>query len=427
MALIEAGRPEHAIEELSRLPAFLADEQVAFALRAEAFLQLARFADAADAARRGLAVGAPDPELLGMLGSALQELGDYPGAERAMLDGLALAPTDVNLLCRYSMLCMAVGQSDKAAGLLAAAMEENPEAPLVYVTRIDLAYARGQDREAERISREFLGLYPNHPLALALHGRSASVRGRVGSAYGSFRQAIRESPGDAQIAEAAWVTRINAHPLLWPLRPLYRFGTMKTWLFSIALIFGLRALGYTPAAFIWSVSWALYCVYSWVAPSIVRRLIGRGPGDTPPKRSVRVLRVLVGAAILLTGLFCVGAAGRDIGPLVRAANGDGRLGTLTITTADCAGGKCTYYGDFASDDRSVTLREVKMDNGIPAGAAVGTQVRALDSGDSDEVYPPDGSNEWIFASAFLAVGVLLVVGWILAVPVVALLKGRSPY
>jgi tetratricopeptide (TPR) repeat protein len=424
MALIEAGRPEDAIEELSRLPASLADEQVVFALRAEAFLHLSRFADAADAARRGLAVGAPDPELLGMLGSALQEMGDYPGAERAMLDGLALAPTDVDLLCRYSMLCMAVGQSDKAARLLAAAMEENPEAPLVYVTRIDLAYARGRDREAERISREFLGLYPNHPIALALYGRSASVRGRVGSAYGSFRQAIRESPGDAQIAQAAWVTRINAHPLLWPLRPLYRFGMIKTWLFSIALAFGLRALGYPLASFIWSISWGLYCVYSWVAPSVVRRLIGRGPGDAPPKRSVRVLRALLGAAILLTGLLCIGAAGRDIGPLVRASNGDGRLGTLTVTTVDCTGSRCRFYGDFASDDGLVTLREVGMDDGIPAGAKVGTQVRALDSGDSDEVYPPDGSDEWLFAATFIAAGVLLLVGWILAVPVVALLRRR---
>jgi tetratricopeptide (TPR) repeat protein len=423
-ALLEVGRPEEALRQLARLPASLANEPLAFELRAAAYLSMSRWAEAADAARRGLAAGPPDPDLLGMLGTALEELGDHPGAERAMLDGLALEPTNVDLLCRYARLCMTVGQADKARRLLDAAMDEDPDAAIVYATRIDLAYARGQDREAERISSEFLGVYPNHPLALALHGRSASMRGRVAPAYGSFRQAVAGAPGDSAISEGAWTTRLNAHPLLWPLRPLYRFGMIKTWLFALVMIFGLRALGFDVASFIWSISWGLYCVYSWVAPGIVRRLIGRGPGDKPQARPIRVLKAVAGVMILLIGLFCAGMAGRDIGPLVRAANGDGRIGTFTITSVDCAGDRCSYYGDFVSDDGAVTLREVSMDNGLPGDVKVGTQIRARDAGDSDEVYPPNGSNEWIFATIFLVVGVLLVVGWILAVPVVALLRRR---
>jgi tetratricopeptide (TPR) repeat protein len=273
-ALLQANRPQQALDELGRLPTDEAISLIAFQLRAIALLRLERWADAADASRRGLANG-PDPDLLGHLGAALGELGDYPAAERALLDGLALAPHDSTLLCYYASVCLKVNQIDKAARLLERAAAEDPHGSMVYVVRIQLAFARGDDREAQRISREFLAEHPEEAQAHALHGQTAGNRGQMGDAYASMRQAVAHDPTDPDYVAAAVEAKALAHPLLLPLRPLYRIGPVKSWLIVVAAIFGLRAIGLPLLGGLLGIAWFGYCVYSWVVPPIVRRTVGR--------------------------------------------------------------------------------------------------------------------------------------------------------
>jgi hypothetical protein len=116
-ALLMAHRPADALSELSSLSAGEATSPAAFYLRAAALNTLERWSEAAQAARAGLEAGGPKPELLGQLSQSLRNLGDLPGAERAILDALALAPTDVDHLCAYARLCTDAGQLDKAAKL----------------------------------------------------------------------------------------------------------------------------------------------------------------------------------------------------------------------------------------------------------------------------------------------------------------------
>jgi tetratricopeptide (TPR) repeat protein len=271
--LLQANRAEQALEELGRLPTDEAISPIAFELRAVALLRLERYAQAADAARRGLA-GGPDPDLLGHLGAALGELGDYPEAERALLDGLAIAPQDPRLLCYYASLCLKVNQTDKAAKLLERAAAIAPHASLVYAVRIQLAFARGDDKLAQRISEEYLAEYPEEAHAHALHGQSARNRGQVNEAYVSLRQAAANDPADQDYAKAAITAKAYVHPLLVPLRPLYRIGPVKLWLAVVVTIFVLRRPA--PAlAGILGLTWFAYCVYSWVVPPIVTKLARR--------------------------------------------------------------------------------------------------------------------------------------------------------
>jgi tetratricopeptide (TPR) repeat protein len=270
-ALLVAHRPEEALRELAALPAGAATSPMAYQLRATALNRLERSAEAADAARAGLAAGGPDPDLLGELGHALREQGDLPAAERALLDGLALAPADVDLLCAYSRLCMDAGQLEKAAMLVERAVAGAPEAQIVYATRIRLAYAQGKDAEAQRISRDFVAAYPESPAAHAALGGTSAVRGQIRPAYAGLRQAAAGAPTDADFAAAAMQARVASHPLLWPLRPIERFGAIKTWLVAVAVIFGLRAAGLAPLAVLAALLWFAICVYSWVVPPLMRR------------------------------------------------------------------------------------------------------------------------------------------------------------
>jgi Flp pilus assembly protein TadD len=277
-ALLDAHRPEQALGELARLPADIATSPDAFRLRTGALLELERWPEAADAARLGLATGGPDADLLGQLGAALHHIGDLPGAERALLDALALDPSDVWLLCRYAQLCLGAGQTDKAARLLDRAAAQNPHAAVVYATRVQLEYARGDDRATAQAAEAFLAAYPDHPVALAMHGQTASRRGQTGPAYRSFRRAAAENPTDTDYASAAWEARVWNHPLLRPLRPLHRLGMIGSWLVAVGVIYGLRAIGLRPLATLFAVGWFCFCIYSWVMPPLVRRfLVPRRP------------------------------------------------------------------------------------------------------------------------------------------------------
>jgi tetratricopeptide (TPR) repeat protein len=274
-ALLLAHRPEEALAELAALPAGDAISAPAAHLRGWALLWLSRYPEAAETARAGLEAGGPDPGLLQMLGRAEQEMGRLEVAERALLDGLALAPQDPDLLCAYARLCLAAGQMDKAARLVDLAAAQAPDAAVVYSTRAQVAFARGDDREAQRISREYVAAYPEDPAAHALLGTASAARGQVGEAYSGMRQAAAAAPGEQILAESALEMRIAQHPLLAPVRPIMRFGPLKTWVAAIVVIYGLRALGLPALAAVAAALWLLLCVYSWIVPPLVRRWMRR--------------------------------------------------------------------------------------------------------------------------------------------------------
>jgi hypothetical protein len=71
--------------------------------------------------------------------------------------------------------------------------------------------------------------------------------------------------------------RVIAHPLLVPLWPLFRFGALRTWLAAVAVLVMLR-LVLPSLAGVFGLLWIGYCVYSWVAPPLVRWHVSRRLG-----------------------------------------------------------------------------------------------------------------------------------------------------
>ncbi|MEH1125547.1 hypothetical protein [Micromonospora sp. CPCC 206061] len=274
-ALLLASRPQEALAELATLPPAEAVGAAATQLRCAALGQMERWQEVVEAASAGLAASGPDPDLLRHLGRAEHRLGRSQVAERALLDGLALAPQDVELLCTYADVCAANGQTDKAAKLVERAAALRPEAPIVYATRIQVAYASGDDKGAQRMSREFVAAHPEHPAAHALLGGTSAIRGQVDTAYEGYRQAAATMPTEQAFAESALELRIARHPLMLPLRPTLRFGALKTWAVAAAMIFGLRAIGQPVLSAIVGLLWLVFCVYSWVVPPLLRRWMRR--------------------------------------------------------------------------------------------------------------------------------------------------------
>jgi tetratricopeptide (TPR) repeat protein len=269
-------RPQRALEELGRLRGDSALSVDAYLLRAAALHDLDRHAEACEAALSGLGRLGPNPSLLSILGDSRRLLGQYEEAEQAFLEGLAADPAHVYLLCRYARLCLDVAQFGKAERLVDRAASCRPHAGIVVRTRVLVAYASGRDGEAVRHSREALAHDPDDAAGHALHGLAAEASGDLRAAYRSLRRAAAARPGNTELVRAARRARVVAHPLLWPLRLIARFGPIQVWLAAVAIMWLLQATGHGAAGLGFAVAWVTYCVYSWVAPPLVRKLVGRG-------------------------------------------------------------------------------------------------------------------------------------------------------
>lgn len=121
-------------------------------------------------------------------------------------------------------------------------------------------------------SHELLRVVPENVLGHRLLGAAHADAGRIEEARDQFVRAVRIDPTDHGTAEAAREAKLASHWLLWPPRPLHKFGTAPVWISAIGLMFALRAMKMRTAASVVAMIWVAYCVYSWVAPSIARRL-----------------------------------------------------------------------------------------------------------------------------------------------------------
>ncbi len=272
---VDIDQPERALAALDRLDGSALEDPEPWRLRAAALALLERHEESADAARRGLELDPDDVGLLALLGLARSRLGDPAGAEEALLAALRLQSDRPDLLCQYAMVVARDGQLDKAQHLVDRAAAGDPEAPEVLRTRTGLAYLRGDRRGTREHSRELLAYDPLDAGGHAMLGLDAYERGDKGRALGHFETAARQDLEDEDMVGAAREMRLATHPLMLPLFPFERFGPMGSWLGAMALILGTRAAGLGTVSALITIVWVLLCVYSWVAPPLLRRALAR--------------------------------------------------------------------------------------------------------------------------------------------------------
>lgn len=269
--LIALGRSEEALAELAR--SFDADDPLEWWLRGLALLSLERSENALDAVASGLRLDPESPLLLDLAARCHFHRGDLIAAERAALAALRADAEDADLLALYALIVATAGQLEKAKKLIAEARRVDPENESALGVEAALAVSRGDDREGLLRSRELLAINPEHATAHALTGNLLYNRGDVDDATEHLRTAVVSEPSDADWAEIARLNLLWRHPLMWPLRPLQRFGIAPVWIAAIVVIFLTRLTRNDTITLIVVFAWIAYCVYSWIVPPIVRRLV----------------------------------------------------------------------------------------------------------------------------------------------------------
>lgn len=273
MRLLEIGRADEALHKLR--DGFDSDDAWCWFVRAAALLQLDRYDDCVEAAKAGLSVDPEHIHLLDVLAAARMGTADLAGAEDAILTALRIDAEDPDLLTRYAHVVARAGQMEKAEKLVARALTIDPENH--YALQMDalLATASADSRAIIARSHALLRHSPENPLGHRLLGATHIDEGRFDQASDAFSEAVRLDPSHHETAESAREARLYRHWLLWPLRPALRMGAGPLWIAAVATILLLRNLKLDSAALWFSLAWVVYCLYTWIAPSVVRRLVRR--------------------------------------------------------------------------------------------------------------------------------------------------------
>ena len=269
--LIALGRPAEALTELAKN--FDAEDPQHWWLRGLALFGLDRTDEALDAVESGLRVDPESPLLLDLAARCYSRRGDLVEAERAALAALRLDSEDADLLALYALIVAKAGQIDKARKLIAEARRVDPENASALRIEAAIAVSRGDEREAMLRGRELLALNPEDSHAHGMVGELLHDRGDVDAAAEHLRTAVVNDPSDPVAAEIARDNLAWRHPLMWPLRPAQRYGAARVWLAGIVLLMLVRATKNQPLMITVGIAWLAYCVYSWVVPPIVRRLV----------------------------------------------------------------------------------------------------------------------------------------------------------
>lgn len=265
--LLILGRAEEALTRIEK--DFDVTDPWHWWLRATALLELERHDEALEAVAQGLAIDPESTSLLRVLARAHLERDRLAEAEKAALSALRLDAEDADLLALYALIVAKAKQLDKAEKLIARARRSDPENATALRIEAALALARGRDDVALLRARELLTIDPEDAHAHALAGSVLHQRGDIDDAAPHLRTAVISDPAEHSYGAVARENVYLRHWLMVPLRPVMRFGMVASWLTAMALIFFLP----DPYGGWFAWCWIAYCVYSWVIPPIVRRLV----------------------------------------------------------------------------------------------------------------------------------------------------------
>jgi tetratricopeptide (TPR) repeat protein len=171
---------------------------------AEALIAVGRYAEAIEKLRPAISSDPQNPELHGLLGSALLGMKQWKEALRAGRSAAALAPDTVQ---PYLVIAFALLPLSKPRKALKAAMEAlrlNPMEPASMHAVAEAQLMCGKVKDAEAMASRLIELQPESPTGFDLRGRALIGRKRFPltgrkqfrDAEADFREALRLQPDD---------------------------------------------------------------------------------------------------------------------------------------------------------------------------------------------------------------------------------------
>jgi len=124
-------------------------------------------------------------------------------------------------------------------------------------------------------------------------------------------------------------------------------------------------------------------------------------------RAALMLVVTVSVLVMsLTGAAAIFYGATELGPALRASQGQGIAGTFVAMTQSCGRGGCSWSGNFVLPNGNTMLRNVGFSGGT-SGLQAGRTLPALDSGSAVAVFPVGDALGWLRQVLGLLEGIIL--------------------
>lgn len=229
---------------------------------------------AEDTVRQVLAVSPHHAPARQLLASVLVENGEFADAELLLIGLLRDYPESAELYGRYSQLMLRTLHLEKAGALAQEGLRYDPDDSqcLMAAALCETAHS------GRRPNAELAKLLQAHPESMSsVHALVVALvdAGRIDEAHRLAQGALRADPANDHLVTLVRELRIQNHWSMKPLWPLQKWGwgaSVALWVGAIVVIPALSRNAPQIATPV-SLLWLGYCVYSWVWPPLIRRIL----------------------------------------------------------------------------------------------------------------------------------------------------------
>jgi tetratricopeptide (TPR) repeat protein len=203
---------------------------------------------------------------------------EYAQAEELWIGLLREHPEDADCYGAYAELMLKTLNFDKAGRLAQEGLRHEPDNPVcLYVAAMmDVISGRaGRGQQSEALLR-LLRAHPEQVMTATTLVVALMEQGRNREALRIAQELLRNQPDNPHYLALVRELKMQTHWTMLPLYPMQRWGWGGAAAVSVAGIIGVRALGNAvpePFQSVIVYTWLAYVIYSWVWPSILRKMI----------------------------------------------------------------------------------------------------------------------------------------------------------
>jgi tetratricopeptide (TPR) repeat protein len=201
---------------------------------------------------------------------------EYPQAEELWIGLLRENPEDADCFGAYAELMLKTLNLEKAGRLAKEGLRHEPDHPVcLYVGALIDVISGKRGQESEPLVR-LLQAHPEQVITATTLVVALTEQGRNREALRIAQELLRNQPDNPHFLSLVRELKMQTHWTMLPLYPMQRWGWGGAAVVSVAGIIGVRAMGNSvPEPFQSAIvyTWLTYVVYSWVWPSILRRMI----------------------------------------------------------------------------------------------------------------------------------------------------------
>ena len=200
---------------------------------------------------------------------------EYALAEELWIALLREYPEDADCYGAYAELMLKTLNLDKAGRLAKEGMRHDPDQPVCLYVGALIDVISGKRGESEHLVR-LLQAHPEQVITATTLVVALSEQGRSREALRIAQQLLRNQPDNPHFLALVRELKMQTHWTMLPLYPMQRWGWGGAAVVSVAGIVGVRAMGNAvpePFRSVVVYTWLAYVIYSWVWPSILRKMI----------------------------------------------------------------------------------------------------------------------------------------------------------